>query len=227
MTRKASDLKRQVLLAALECGGGDLTKTFTFEELLVRAWRQDPPSWGLRGFEREHPDSERIHRELDSRGKNAAGLIAQGLLEKVRVRVYRLTPKGLASASQLRPDDSSLRERVSRHLEDEVRRILGHRTFRDWLKDSTYPKRFPEAGHFWGIAPGTSPGVVRARVEGAEQILKAALEFLDSRGLVQAEEGRGRVLFERTDIERCREFLSTLRKRFSAELRMLGLPQSA
>lgn len=57
------DLKRQLLLAAVQCSGGDTDQTFTFEELLVAAWKTDNQSWGLRGFESQHPDSERIHHE--------------------------------------------------------------------------------------------------------------------------------------------------------------------
>jgi hypothetical protein len=60
--------------------------TFTFEELLVAAWQEDNQSWGLRGFEATHPDSERIHRELDRRGKSSKGLVELGWLEKVRPR---------------------------------------------------------------------------------------------------------------------------------------------
>src|SRR5437899_3324108 len=126
MATKAIDLKKQVLLAALDCCDGGLENTFTSEQLLVAAWKRDPASWGLRGFEREHPDSDRIHRELDSRGKGNSGLVDAGFLEKVESRVFRLTPKGLAAASELVPHDISLREKIDRKLEADVRHILEH-----------------------------------------------------------------------------------------------------
>ena len=96
MRKKASDnanpiratLRQQVLLAALDCSGGDLQTTFTAEELLLSAWKRDPLAWGLRGHEREHPDSEMIYKELDRvsvGGRNVrGGLVGIGLLEKVR-----------------------------------------------------------------------------------------------------------------------------------------------
>ncbi len=58
-------LRQQVLLAALDCSGGDLGAVFTAEDLLLAAWKRDPIAWGLRGHEYEHPDSEKIYVELD------------------------------------------------------------------------------------------------------------------------------------------------------------------
>src|SRR3989344_9613018 len=102
-------LKQQVLLAALQCSGGDINKTFTAEELLLAAWKRDPVSWGLRGHEREHPDSEKIYKELDRasvKGKNVrGGLIGLGLFEKIRFRTYHFTPAGLIEASEVRSEE--------------------------------------------------------------------------------------------------------------------------
>jgi len=225
MGQKASDLKRQVILAAIDCSNGDLQKTFTFEELLVRAWKREPRSWGLRGFEREHPDSERIHRELDSRGKGSSGLVDLGLLEKVEARVYRLTPKGLATASRLMPGNTALREKADRTLTGEIRRILEHQTFREWLKDANRPKRFREAGHFWGVAPGTPPRVIRERIKKVDQTLLAALDVLERKGVEEIGEGHGNLLYDRKDLERCLQFHEALKERFAGDLRILGVAE--
>ena len=223
MTTKASDLKKQVLLAVLDCCGRDLDKTFTFETLLVAAWKRDPQSWGLRGFEEKHPDSERLHRELDSRGKGNGGLVDAGLLEKIRPRVYRITPRGLASASELVPSNEALRGKTDRKLEEEIRRILEHPTFRSWLVDANQPKRFRDAGHFWGIAPGTPPHVIDERIQRVEKTLQAALEVLERKGVEQIGDQRRGLLYEREDIERCLQFQAMLKQRFATDLRMLGI----
>jgi hypothetical protein len=99
MATKKVDLKQQLLAAAPECSGGDTPKTFSSEELLIAASRADPASWGLRGYEREFPDSHRFHRELHSRGGSQQGVVGVGLLERVRPRTYRLTPKALVAAA--------------------------------------------------------------------------------------------------------------------------------
>lgn len=218
-----TDLKAQLLLSALECTAGDVRKTFTFEELLVKAWEKNPHSWGLRGFEEKHPDSERIHREVDSRGGTGKGLVGLGLLEKVQTRVYRLTPKGLAEASRISPERSGFREKAGRQLEEEISRILEHPCFQSWLQDPHKPQRFREAGSFWGIAPGTPEGAIKQRIQRVEDTLKAAQSFLAQRDVVEIATGRGHLLFEAADIERCMEFQRTMKLRFAAEFKVLGV----
>src|SRR5881296_3396408 len=132
MNFKGLGLKQQILLAAFELTGGDLNITFTAEELLVHGWKNDNQAWGLRGFEKLHPDSSKLFKELDAHaGKQ--GIVGEGLLEKVHRRVFRLTPTGLAEASALRPSDAIAREKVDRQLEQAVKQIIEHRVFKDWL----------------------------------------------------------------------------------------------
>src|SRR5690242_3610909 len=119
MDSKGLGLKPQLLLAALGCSNGEVKKTFTAEELLIRAWRQNRAAWGLRGYETEHPDSEKIFKELNSRG--SSGLVGQGLLEQVSSFVFRLTPAGLAAASELNPDDVRVREKATRELQEQIK----------------------------------------------------------------------------------------------------------
>jgi len=220
MDVKGLGLKQQILLAAFECSEGDLKTTFTAEDLLVHAWGRDKLAWGLRGFEDKHPDSNKILKELDAHaGKQ--GIVGQGLLEKVHRRVYRLTPAGIAAVSELRPSDTIAREKAGRELEEAVKKILEHRVFKDWLIDPFRPKHFREAGHFWGIAPGTPPKTVRERVSYIEQTVKAASKALEQRGVDEIIEQRGKVLFDRKDIERCLEFQATLKQRFAKDLKLL------
>lgn len=220
---KKAVLKRKVLAAALTCSGGDPQKTFSFEDLLVQAWRDDPSSWGLRGYEGEHPDPERLHREVDSRGKGQEGLVGTGLLEKVETRVYRLTPKGMVAAASAQPDSSEERRGVERTLAGEVRRIIEHPVFVGWLKEPDAPRRFREAGRFWGVAAGMPPETVRGRVSGVEDTLNAALELLESRAAARDGRSGGKSLYEREDIERALDFQEAMKERFARDLRLLGV----
>jgi hypothetical protein len=125
-------------------------------------------------------------------------------------------------ASGLDISDTGAREKASRTLETEVRRILEHQVFRAWLADPKTPERFRDAGSFWGIAPGTPSQVIRDRIRRVDTTLDAAIDLLDR---LAVEEFGGdvhqRVLFDRTDIERCREFNSTLKERFRSDLELL------
>jgi hypothetical protein len=218
---KGIGLKPQVLLAAVACSDGNVKKTFTAEDLLIHAWEANKAAWGLRGYEDEHPDPEKIYKELNRRGEN--GLVGLGLLEQVSPLVFCLTPAGLAAASNLNPSDIRVREKASRELQDRIKAILGHAVFLAWLSDPSTPKSFHKAGAFWGIAPGTPPRVARTRVDFVETTLHAAEALLIARNIETVSDERGRALFEHNDIERCLEFQRTMKERFSKELQRLGV----
>jgi hypothetical protein len=213
-------LRQQVLLAALECSGGDMQTTFTAEDLLLAAWKRDPMAWGLQGHESEHPDSERIYVTLD-RASVRGGLVGLGLFEKVRQRTYRLTPAGLAAASEVAGADPSARGKAERGLADAVAAILSHPVFCHWVKDSGMPKHFRDAGHFWGVAPGTPPGVIRARIGEVDKTLEKARSLLDAKRVEEMAARHGKALFDRTDIQRAIEFQATLKQRFAKDLSTL------
>jgi hypothetical protein len=114
------------------------------------------------------------------------------------------------------------REKLGRVLESEVTRIIEHPAFVGWLTNPNTPSRFRDIGHFWGVAPGTPPRVVRQRVRGVEETLTAALDLLDERALAEVGDIRGNLLFDRTDVERGLEFHRAMTQRFAKELVVLG-----
>lgn len=224
-TSRRASLREQVLLAALDCCGSDLEKTFTSEDLLVSAWKRDPLAFGLRGYEREYPDSDKVRKELDSRGARpgsaSTGLVSAGLILRVRERIYRLTPAGLAAAAEVVGAEPDTRGRAERVLADAVDAILSHSVFRGWLKDPSSPRLFRDAGHFWGVAPGTPPKVIQARITDVDRTLEKALGLLDAGGVDEVAARRGTALFDRTVIERAMNFQAMLKQRFTRDLATL------
>ncbi|MEX0704194.1 MAG: hypothetical protein WD069_18995 [Planctomycetales bacterium] len=210
-----------MLVAAVELTGGDCKKTFTMEDLAVTAWKKNKSAWGLRNYEDDYPDADKVRKELTSRGSDQKGLADMGFLDRVGPQLYRLTPAGLATAAALEPANEISQERAGRELEAAVRRILEHPVFKDWLRDPQRPKYFRDGGYFWGIAPGTPPKVVRERVRGVDETLKAAMALLDSRKVDEIVAQRGRVVFDRNDVERCQQFQAILKQRFARDLRIL------
>ena len=229
-TSRRASLREQVLLAALDCSGNDLEKTFTSEDLLVAAWKRDRLAWGLRGYEREYPDNDKIHKELDGRGVRegtaSTGIISNGLLLRVRQRIYQLTPVGLAAAAEVVGAQPDTRGKAERILADAVGAILSHAVFRRWLKDPSSPKHFRDAGHFWGIAPGTPPNAIQTRILDIDRNLERALSLLDVSGVNEVAARHGKVLFDRTDIERAMNFQATLKERFAKDLATLQVKLS-
>jgi hypothetical protein len=229
-TPRRASLRQQVLLAALDCSGNDLEKTFTSEDLLVAAWKRDRLAWGLRGYEREFPDNDKIHKELDGRGSRegsaSTGIVSTGLLLRVRQRIYRLTPAGFAAAAEVvgaKPDTRGKAERV---LADAVGAILSHSVLRSWLKDPSSPKYFRDAGHFWGVAPGTPPKVIQSRILDIDRTLEKALSLLHAHRVDEVAVRHGKALFDRTDIERAMNFQAALKERFAKDLATLQVKLS-
>jgi hypothetical protein len=182
-------------------------------------------AWGLRGHEQEHPDSEKIYVELDRAsvgGRNVrGGLAGLGLLEKVHRRTYRLTPAGLSAASEVIGAAPSMRGKAERALENAIATILSHPVFSEWAKDQTTPKRFRDAGHFWGIAVGTPPRVIQKRIAEIDYTLEKAMAILAEKGRDEIASRHGQVLFSRADVQRAAEFQATLKSRFAKELSTL------
>jgi hypothetical protein len=225
MAATALSLKDKILIAAVEGVQGDSSRKFTIEDLAVWAWERDRSAWGLRGYEQLYPDLDKLRKDVGARGADQKGLLQLGWVERIEPRVYRLTPAGLAEYSTLISSrggaEPELQDKASRELESQISRILEHPVFLQWQSDSSKPKFFRDAGHFWGIAPGTPPHVVRERVGGIDNTLRAAAKLLDELNVNQIASSRGKVLFERNDIERCMQFQEALKSRFARDLRML------
>jgi hypothetical protein len=226
MSDRTLSLKEKILIAAVEGTGGNTGTAFTIEELAVWAWERDKSAWGLRGYEAKHPDLDKVRKDMGARGAEQKGVVQLGWVERIEPRVYRLTPAGLAEFAALGNSsdyatNGELQEKASRALESEITRILEHPVFQQWLKDHRRPKYFREAGHFWGIAPGTPPAVVRERVGGVDNTLNASLKLLNERGTEEIVSRRGKVLFDRRDIERCVQFQHALKERFTRDLLLL------
>jgi hypothetical protein len=98
--------------------------------------------------------------------------------------------------------------------------------FVGWLKDSSTPKDFRDAGHFWGVAPGTPSRVVRQRAQAVEDTLDAALAVLQDKDIGEVGDNSGRRLYDETDIRRGLEFHRVMKDRFRSELAVLAGPES-
>jgi len=181
---------------------------------------ETPLAWGLRGHEREYPDSERLRAELD-RASVRGGMVGLGYFEKVRQRVYRLTPTGLLAARDVNGHDEGVKGKIDRTVADAITTIISHSVFREWLRDSTQPRYFRDAGHFWGVAPGTPPNLIRSRISHVDQTLRSANSLLQQRSVDAISAQHGRKLFDREDISRAIEFHEVLKGRFQKELETL------
>jgi len=215
--KESLTLAEKVLLAAFKCADGLTDKSFTAEALSVQAWKMDRNAFGLRGFENEYPDSNKLFKSIDSKG----GLVAKALITKVGDRTFKVTAAGLAQAAALQPAEEDFRK-PDRGLAAEVNKIISHPVFREWVTDQAKPAKFYGAGHFWGIAPGTPPRVIRDRLKHIEVTLRTAIDYLNRSGTDVLCGDRDQVIADRRDIQRCIEFHDALKERFARELSLLS-----
>jgi hypothetical protein len=232
-------LNEKVILAAFILQKGDFNKSFTAEDLLIKVWEQDKGAFGLRNHENDYPDSNKLYTKLD--GKD--GLVRKGLLRKIADRTYILTPVGMSLATSLKPVDEQTKLKVNRELYEDLKRILNHQVFAEWLRNPEKPSKFRDAGWFWGIAPGNPPYIVEERLANIEMSLQEARkkakeaggkivlhskdinknikELLTSKGSTSIDEHQVNIFLDINDIGKCIEFHETLKKRFEKELKIM------
>jgi len=92
----SSDL---VLLAGASLAESGRTE-FTEWDLTVAAWKLDRVRFGLRGYEKDHPDHKRVSMEI--MGQKISSPIARGYMKRVRTNTYAMTVAGLNAAVELR-----------------------------------------------------------------------------------------------------------------------------
>ncbi len=217
MKNKNLTLNEKVLIAISIITVGDINKKFTAEDIIIKAWEEDNSAFGLRGYEKDHPDSNILYTKLD--GKE--GLVSKGYLRKVGDRTYTLTEAGASISARLSPKNENLQLKADRGLQEAIIKILNHPVFRDWKIDKSKPKSFRDAGWFWGIAPGTPPKVAFERLKYVEQILFEARSILKEKKIKEIIEERGKILFNEKDLNLCEEFHNTLKERFKKEIKIL------
>lgn len=111
-------------------------------------------------------------------------------------------------------------------LANSVGAILSHSVFLMWLKDPSSPKHFRDAGHFWGVAPGTPARVIHARILDIDRTLEKATNLLKAGSSDEVTARHGKALFDRSDIERALNFHAMLKERFAKDLAILQVKLS-
>ena len=243
IAKKSLTLNDKILLAAFSLCEEDIKRKFTAEDLIIKSWEQDKAAFGLRNYEKAHPDSNKLYTKLD--GKD--GLVRKGLLKKVADRTYIFTEAGLSLAISIEPVSNKTQLKVNRELYGAITKIINHKVFSEWLENREKPRNFRDAGWFWGIAPGNPPNIVKERLSLIEQNLKEAKRHateaggkivLNSRDLdkdiktnifkkgdSEVDESKSKIYLDIKDIDRCIEFHETLKNRFKKELDIMLEPK--
>jgi hypothetical protein len=86
-------------------------ESFSAEDLVVRVWQLYPDRFGLQGYARSYPDSNRVLTKI----MGASGrLRREGLIERVGAKQYRLTAAGVSAANAI--DMGDMRDHAAKSV---------------------------------------------------------------------------------------------------------------
>ncbi|MEL6445853.1 MAG: hypothetical protein AAFR95_13920 [Bacteroidota bacterium] len=210
-------IAEKLLLAALNVR--EESKTFSAEDLVVRAWELYPDSFGLAGYADQYPDSNRVLTNI----MGSKGMRGKGWLRKVGQKQYRVTSKALSDGAELMQQDAviadesgSLRAELDRKTSTELDRLVDTRAAKKILDRVDGTISFADACGFWDITVRSNANTLRVRLHEVSTLLERALL------LAEASDGRGLKLSQHSvtasDLDQLIQGHQWLQERFAAEL---------
>jgi hypothetical protein len=207
-----------ILLAA-----GDLTNSGSAEfsewQLSIAAWKRDLNRFGMRGYEKDHPDHKRVMKEV--MGKANSNPLQRGLLEKPRPNIYHLTALGRSEIAALgaRYKLGGEQPRSASQLYEDIARYTKHRVFLAWIKDPEEPRSWLGASAFLGLTRH-DPVELNYRVRDPLRFAADGLAWCDENArdrLTPGPVGGGKAITRR-DLEMLRDFVGVLETRFANQM---------
>jgi hypothetical protein len=215
----------KLLLAALKAR--ETTPTFTAEDLVVQAWTLYPDTFGLAGYSKLYPDSNRILTNI----MGGKGMRAKGWLRKVGEKLYRLTSQGINDGEALltrvatQADDhaapkDALRAELDRQTARALERLLTTQAAQKALRDRMEQITFHEASGFWDITARSNANTLLSRLNDTELLLSRAADALTGAGT--ADDIRlSQATVSLADIQKLLEAHAWMQGQFKAELDIL------
>lgn len=167
-------LPEKILLAAahLEDHG---QATFSAESLIVSAWQKYPRTFGLKGFEEQYPDSNKVLAGI----MGEKGLPRRGWMVKVGQKLYSLTRDGRQVVRKLQQgeDTPPLTSRrssavnLTREQDLLLQGLLASPAFAKFRQGQNAEWTFSEACRFWSMSERTG-GAVDGRLDEIQRQLR-------------------------------------------------------
>jgi hypothetical protein len=211
----------QVILLAAGDLDAEGTPEFSEWNLTVATWRRDPNRFGLRGYERDHPDHKRVMNGIMA-PSNRNNPIRMKFLEKTRPNFYRLTALGKAEVSllQRRSSQGPSTAASPASVYSAVEGFVSNGAFKQWQSDSAEPRTWLGALSFLGLRRQDAVELndrIRAALRAVEQAEEwcgtNARDFLTS----GPTGGRGGPI-HLADLKKVRTFIRVLEERFADQM---------
>lgn len=210
-------LPEKILLAA--SGLEDQGRTpFSAEALIVSAWQKYPRTFGLKGYEEQYPDSNKVLAMI----MGEKGLPGRGWMAKVGLKQYALTRDGkqvvrkLVAGEEVPPLTARRASKLTREQDLLLQALSNAPAYHKFVQGRQAEWTFSEACKFWEIGDKTGRAIddrldeLQARLTEAEKALK--------RG--EATLGNGRCV-SATEVDQLLDLHAQLEARFVRHLNLL------
>jgi len=170
----------KLLLAALEARKKG--RTFSAEDLVVKAWEMYPDTFGLSGYSDKYPDSNRVFTKI----MGTKGMRGKGWLRKVGEKQYQVTFKALsdgeiilnAGLDDKKPESGFLRAELNRVMATAIDRLVSSSASQKWLVGEE-EFTFHDACSFWDISSRSNANTLNVRLEEVTVLLGWAVKMVD------------------------------------------------
>jgi hypothetical protein len=180
-------LPEKILLAA--SGLEELGQSpFPAEALIVAAWQKYPRTFGLKGFEEKHPDSNKVLASL----MGEKGLARRGWLLKAGQKLYQLTREGRQVVQRLQQGEATPPPRpagpvkLARDHDKLLQGLLVSTAYDLFRQGRKQELKFADACRFWDISESLSGAAVDARLDQVEVALAESERVMGDAGAVLA-----------------------------------------
>lgn len=162
---------------------------FSAEALIVTSWQKYPKTFGLKGYDEQYPDSNKILSSI----MGERGLARRGWLAKMGQKLYTLTCEGRQVVVRLHAGGETSEKlsqvKLTREHEKHLLNLLGSNAaqkFEEGLKEEL---TFADACGFWGITDSIRGDALTARLDRLRAVLAEA-EKLVGTGTAELSTGR-------------------------------------
>jgi hypothetical protein len=164
-------LPEKILLAAAALEGQGQTP-FAAEALIVAAWQKYPHTFGLKGFEEQYPDSNKVLSSL----MGEKGLAKRGWLLKAGQKQYALTRDGRQVVRRLQqgettPPQPGAPVKLPREHDKLLQGLLVSTAYEKFREGHQQELKFADACRYWGITENLSGEALDDRLDLVEMAL--------------------------------------------------------
>lgn len=194
---------------------------FSAEALIVAAWQKYPRTFGLKGYDEQYPDSNKVLASI----MGEKGLARRGWLVKMGQKMYSLSHEGRRTVRRLLQGDDQP-ERVVKS-DRPVKLSKDHdKLLQGLFVASAYEKlregrqqelTFADACRFWGITENLHGEVLDARLDRAQSAL-ASVKRLIGTGSAVLSNGRS---VDADEVAQLSQVHAYLEERFNRHLTVL------